>query len=386
MTKNVNAGIRAVGKVLVDSCTVETNSQNGPSIGVDMDGTDGYVVLTHTDITGPGAGMNHGIYSRGHAKVEDCTVTDTGTTLSFTGITHRDGDLTLNRCIIDMTGGEGVVLGDQLDATDVTMNYCNITLENGTGVDFWSGTMTGSHNVVTLEGYDSDNEGIAAGASDGVMFHIGGFLIKTPPYGYNGVGVTIYDDSVTLDHITVDGFGTGFWDAFPEEENTVENCIASTYYDAGFEDVAAAYCIADGSGPYDYRGGSTDATDLTEDPLYCDRASNEYDLRVDSYGNPENNGSGEIIGAYGVGCMYGTLARTSSFTIDSGTATLRMTGAVTVPQGDTLTLGGHLDVPVSKASPEAKLTVNGRLQAVGASGAYGLMTFRSAETSPAAGD
>ena len=46
------------------------------------------------------------------------------------------GDLTLNRCIVDMTGGEGVVLGDQLDATDVTMNYCNITLENGTGLTF----------------------------------------------------------------------------------------------------------------------------------------------------------------------------------------------------------------------------------------------------------
>ena len=218
------------------------------------------------------------------------------------------------------------------------------------------------------------------------MGHIGGFLIKTPAYGYNGIGVTIYDNTATVDNITADGFGTGFWDAVPEEENTVENCIASNYYYAGFEDVAATYCIADGSGPYDYIGGSTDATDLTEDPLYCDRASNEYDLRVDSYGNPENNGSGEIIGAYGVGCMYGTLARTSSFTIDSGTATLRMTGAVTVPQGDTLTLGGHLDVPVTKANPAAKITVNGGFTAVGTSGSSGFMTFHSDEETPAEGD
>ena len=41
MTKNVNAGIRAVGNVFVGSCTVETNSHNGPSFGVDMDGRDG---------------------------------------------------------------------------------------------------------------------------------------------------------------------------------------------------------------------------------------------------------------------------------------------------------------------------------------------------------
>ena len=233
--------------------------------------------------------------------------------------------------------------------------------------------MTGSNNVVTLDGYDSNNVGISAGASDGEMFHIGGFLLKTPPYGYNGIGVVVYDDSVTLDNITADGFGTGFWDADPTEMNTVQNCIASNYYYSGFHRVDAGYCIADGSGPYDYLDGSTDATDLTEDPLYCDRASNEYDLRVDSYGNPENNGSGETIGAYGVGCMYGTLARDSDY---EGGGTLSFPADLTVPSGKSLTLGAGTTVEVSATdslsggnnTSKVELNVSGSLTLSGSSG------------------
>ena len=379
-TEGVSAGIRAVDNVQVDSCTVETNSQGGPNTGFDLDGTGGYVALTHSTITGPGEGMTGGIATAGHVKVEDCSVLPTGST-SLAGISSNGGNLTLNRCLVSINNYIGVACGAPGDT--VNMNYCNIYVDYGTGAIFSGGAVIGDHNVISLEETDCYSYGIYAGAADGSSSLVKGFLVKTAIDDCNGLGVYAAEDSVTVENVTVDGFADGIF--CTSDENVARNCIVSNYVD-GYFDVTAEYCIADGSGTNAYTNCTTDGTDVTEDPLYCDRTNEEYDLRVDSYGNPENNGSGEIIGAYGVGCMYGTLARTSSFTIDSGTATLRMTGAVTVPQGNTLTLGGHVDVPVSKVSPEAKLTVNGRLEATGASGAYGLMTFRSAETSPAAGD
>jgi hypothetical protein len=51
---------------------------------------------------------------------------------------------------------------------------------------------------------------------------------------------------------------------------------------------------------------------VVQDPLYCGLAGDEqYTLRVESYGNPANNGGHEI-GAFPVGCIFGTLAGTTS--------------------------------------------------------------------------
>ena len=60
----------------------------------------------------------------------------------------------------------------------------------------------------------------------------------------------------------------------------------------------------------------------TEDPLFC---SDEYTLRVDSYGSPRNNPSETLIGAHPVACWSGILQRSTSY---EGTITLEGTATV----------------------------------------------------------
>ena len=58
-------------------------------------------------------------------------------------------------------------------------------------------------------------------------------------------------------------------------------------------------------------GATTEYANSTEDPLYCGIAVRT--LRVDSYGNPNNNDSGKLIGKFPVACMGDTLLRNSTF-------------------------------------------------------------------------
>ena len=64
-----------------------------------------------------------------------------------------------------------------------------------------------------------------------------------------------------------------------------------------------------------WRDGDIEANvgvgNLEEDPLLC--GEGEYTLRVDSYGNPANNASGNQIGAFPVACIGGILARSTTW-------------------------------------------------------------------------
>jgi hypothetical protein len=371
MTKNVDAGIRAVGAILVDSCSVETNSTNGPAVGFDLHESDGTPELRHSSVTGPGAGLFYGVFARGTVTVADCEVnlTDNGT--SGAGMLFDDGSPTMTNCTVDVAAGTGVIQAYYDNSTDLSMDNCQIDVTDGTGMRCNAGSVTGSNSVITIHSADT---GIDAGYGDGALFRVSGFLVRQEHFEPQGTGVFLVDDSTSVQNVTVDGFYYGIVDGFPSPgANLVENSVVTNFDHNGIEGATAKYCIVDSSGWHPYYNATTDATDKTEDPLYCDASNGSYTLRVDSYGNPGNNGSGELIGALPVSCMFGTLARDSDY--EEGGA-LSFPADLTVPSGKSPTLGAGTAVNVSPTdsltggnnAAKVELYVSGSLTLSGSSG------------------
>ena len=136
-------------------------------------------------------------------------------------------------------------------------------------------------------------------------------------------------------------------------------CIAANCDPSGFDGGNSAYCIA----PDGFDSPASLIGTSTADPLFC--GSGDYTLRVDSYGNPENNAIGKLIGAYPVRCMYGSLARDSQFSGGS----LNLIGETTIPSGKALVLGPGTIVEADTAnyggSGDVELIVRGVLRAEG---------------------
>ncbi len=371
MTKHVNAGIRALGPILVDSCTVETNSTGGPAVAVALVESDGAPLLQASSVSGPGAGLREAVTGEGTVSLDNVNIGLTGGS-GVTGIQHSDGGLTLSNCVIDLPDGTGILCGWQSVATTLAMFDCTIDVDYGTGIDCEAGSVAGFNTVVTIHEADTYNTGIQVATSSGPnVSTVKGVLVRG--LTHYGAGVDVFDDGAVIENVTVDGFELGFYDSnHGSVKNTVQNCIASNYGNVGFDYVTAAYCIADGSGSTAYGDCVTDATDKTEDPLYCDASGGAFTLRVDSYGNPHNNGSGEEIGAYPVACMYGTLVRDADY--EEG-GTLDFPGDLTVPSGKTLTLGAATTVKAGPGDSQdggadttlTELVVDGTLDVTGTS-------------------
>ena len=228
---------------------------------------------------------------------------------------------------------------------------------------------------------------ICGSGSGSSRLDVSNCLISVPA----GVGVWVYDDYADIHNITVDNVGTGFV-CTNDVNPTIERCIVTDYADGSeyaYESVNAVYCIGDGNAPYDT--GTQGTGSVIQEPLYCNESTKEYTLRVDSYGNPGNNASDELIGAYPVACMFGTLARTSEF---KGNGTLYVPADVVIPSQKTLTLDEATTLKIRKPDSlsivsdpnkvELVVSSGGTLNLLGAVGSEVVLT--SNDESPAEGD
>ena len=330
--------------------------------------------------------FNHGVYAGGTCTIDHCSVDIQDASTSYTGIRQESGSPTITHTTVDVAQGTGISVGNLGSSTEGELSDCEVTVGKGIGMSAASGTLTIQDNVITLTDANADNNvGLALGAyGDELTTTVQDCLIKGVQ---DGVGVGLTDDTPVLQRVTIDGFRIGVQDWYPTIKNEVWQCIASNQYvnGAGFYNVKTYFCIADSSSglPYYF---TSDSLSVTEDPLYCDRSNGEYTLRVDSYGNPENNDSGGRIGAFGVACMYGTLARDSEY---AGNGSLAFPGDLIIPVGRGLTLGAGTTVNVAAnsdresggtLSTDTEMLVNGTLTLNGASGSE--ITFQSDATSP----
>jgi len=198
-------------------------------------------------------------------------------------------------------------------------------------------------------------------------------LLKCP----GGWGLELLKGSA--DHCTVDSTGTGAFLSDGDVSNSIVVGDDYGFYRLEAGHGTAIYCIAPGENGYD-PSGVKGIGSKNEDPLFCAVDPKEYTLRVDSWGNAENN-ENDRIGAFEVACLADTLVRDASFTVGGTLAMLRTT---TVDSVTSLTLGPGTTVEVTKTSPTAHLTVNGTLIVDGDDGDP--VVFGSADGSPTAGD
>ena len=340
-------------------------------------------VVRNCTIENTNAGTNYnGIVSGGSTTIDSTTVTLSGDG-GLTGIWHTGGPPNITHCTVHVTAqvsGTGIYVKAPSATTTGSISGTSVTVNKGDGLHLWDGSYTVSGVTVAVTDGDENSTGVSCGYSsaNNTRCTVTDCLIKAP----GAYGVAIYEDSVKVNHVTVDSVLTGIWAHSSLSAPEVDHCIVTNFYDGiggyAFYNVDAVYCIADGS--YPYGPGSQGTGSVNEDPLYCDAANGEYTLRVDSYGNPENNASGKRIGAFPVVCMYGTLARSAAF---AGNGTLDMTATTTIPSGDSLTLKAGTTLTVAKGST-TKLTVNGTLHVDGT--ASNRVVFRSAEATPLEGD
>lgn len=283
-----------------------------------------------------------GIRSTGHTVIDSCSVTVSGTT-NLTGIYHDGGPPTITDCTVDVSDSTGIYVSCPSPSTGGTVSNCTINMNVGTGLRMDSGSFLVEDIKVSLAASYYYNAGLVCGYTDGQLKStIEDCFVSAP----GGVGVYVNDDSVTVRNITVDNVGTGFFGYY----QTIHNCIVTNYndgYEYAYENIVAVNCIADGTNPYDT--GAQGTGSVIDDPLYCDASGGEYTLRVDSYGNPENNDTA-LIGAFPVACMYGTLQRETEFTVGG---TLAFTGDAVVPDATSLTLGQDTILDISDSDGEA---------------------------------
>ncbi len=333
--------------------------------------------LVNCVLISPSGGPTAGIIATDVPTIRGCSITMTGGVgILDTCIvaTYSDGGV-YEDCELSLSDGIGIlVYGSSYD--DNTITDCDVSMSNGAGILVEDGSVeiTGAHILVS--GSDDENYGIAILSNGGNQ--VSGCFASVPN-SYEGIGIYA-PVSGSIYQCTVDQADYGFWYG-----GSAENCIATQVNANGFLAAGAAdyaeYCITDldnGDGFYPDAGTGS----VVEDPLYCDAASGEFTLRVDSYGNRWNNDSGFGIGAYPVACIYGTLTRTCKYDGQDGIhpGSLSMPEDVVVPAGDTLSLS-KAEVLIDAASPTLVFEVRGRLDT-----RSGAVTFDSAEESPGEGD
>jgi len=351
----------------------------------------GSAVIRDCTIENEGAANRlYGIHSDGSTTIDNCTITMSGNQKTY-GIYHIGGSPDIRDCTIEIEAGDSSEIGIYVNCpsatTTGTIQDCTVTMNTGVALSVWKGAFTVSGMTVAYDTADYDNIGMYLGVTTGdARGTVKDCLISVP----DGVGVFVADDSVKVTNLTITDVGTGIWE-HRDVDASISNCIVTDYNDGteyAYESVDAVYCIGDGTTPYE--SGSQGTGSVIQDPLYCDASGAEYTLRVDSYGSPENNASGERIGAFDVACIYGTLQRTAEY---AGDGTLDFPGDATIPSGKTLTIGAGTTFNVAdSADSEAsgsdtlrtELIVNGTLDVNGTSGSGVL--FQSSGGTPAETD
>jgi parallel beta-helix repeat protein len=265
---------------------------------------------------------------RGDGVVDSCLVQSESSDAPV-GILFEGSGEVLD-CSVDMNSGGGADIGIQASGTG-TATRNMITVYQGRGFYASSGSPTLTESTIQVTGGQGTNYAVLFGVSSTAP-SIDNCLVLCP----NGYGIDL--EKGTADQCTVDDTGTGvvFYKTTAFEPPAVQNCIAVGdnygFYALGLGAEGAYNCIAPGANGF--YGGAQGTGSVNEDPLFCDAGSGEYTLRIDSWGNPENNGSGQI-GAFPVACAYGELVR--STTVGEDTEVLVLSD-VLVPSSTSLTL------------------------------------------------
>ena len=239
------------------------------------------------------AGSSGGIYLQGEGIVRNCLVRSTETGGSRTCI-YAVGANLIEDCEVEIARGTGITLA----GTYGTASGCSVS------------------------GTDSTNY------CDGIW--VSGNSLAEDSFASVPGGTGFYVTSGQAYRCTVDGARNGFIFS-----STVASCIAANCWEYGFDggvSYSATYCIAPGGDGFE--SGSMGGGSVNEDPLFCDASNGAYTLRIDSYGNPENNGDG-LIGAFPVACAYGELVRSTTVAQD---AEILVMSDVLVPSSTSLTL------------------------------------------------
>ena len=310
------------------------------SIAVDYPtDADARTALVGFVITG-GSGTDSVVRLRGDGQVVDCDIrAGTGQPDQGIWVPGGAGEILNTRVLMDATGysANGIEVQDASPVID----GCEVRARNGYSTS--TGILVNSGAPVIQNTYVSAmDHGIWVSGSTSVVSCTVDSTYKA--------GIIASGDAVV--------------------ENTIVSNVIQGSTNDGIAGTTVRYCIApDGISATTEEGNSLD------DPLYCNPAA--HTLRVDSYGNPNNNDSEKLIGKFPVACMGDTLVRNSTY---SG-GTLDMRGHVTIPADRALTLGAGTTVTVDTTSVpgsgKPEIRVLGALQV---DGSYsGRSSIRSAQ-------
>ena len=130
-----------------------------------------------------------------------------------------------------------------------------------------------------------------------------------------GGGVTVCDADVVIENCTIDGNGAGSTGGGvyvttdgigPILPTTIVNSIVANSTSGGgvvrdAPPIATSRCDVGGNAGGNYVNCAPGIDDFSLDPLYCDPAGRDLELRDDSPCLPDNNSWGVLVGAYGAG-------------------------------------------------------------------------------------
>jgi hypothetical protein len=137
-----------------------------------------------------------------------------------------------------------------------------------------------------------------AASGSGVAMINAGTIINGCTFALNGI------DSLTSAVSTISSVGIPAGSIDHSIIAFNEQCPA--FFVAGLGDLRLSYCDVFGNEMGDWTPGIEDMANLdgnfSLDPRFCDTASGNFHIAFNSPCAPANNGSGELIGAFGAGC------------------------------------------------------------------------------------
>jgi len=320
-------------RVIVQAGTSPAVTSTGDTVLVFPDNANAFTTVEGLTILG-GPTTTNLVILRGKGGLRNCTIAADSSDLSYGyGILVEGGTGFIDSCTVDLSDVSGPCDGIYLQGSDIEMGHT--TLVGNSDVSYGiEGGSTGANHV-----YDCT----VLGTQTGIRVR----------------------GTMTVEHSTVEGCSA--YGIYGDDSHTslVTNCIAANTGQASIQMTYASqtanYCIGE-QGVIIYTGTGNQV----EDPLFC--GAGEYTLRADSYGNPDNNPSGELIGAYPVACLFGSLARDVSW--DGGKPALPVLGDVTVSSARTLTLTSGARLEFAKGDNQgsgsdyekSELIINGTLE------------------------
>ena len=356
-------------------------------------------------------------------ELTDCTLNDLGASFSR-GLARLQGPVTLSNCVFNLTSTSSCRAVDVYNASggSVEVSGCTFTSGRGSagGGEFLIWVRAGSSGGVVRDNLiqftDPANVGTAivlnGGAlvedneirdpATGIVCAVGGLTVQRNIVDFTGSsGIELNGPGDVVQYNTVfratGGAGSaGFrLTASPGTHDLANNLIAGPdyglYYNGGTTDASVTHNICSGVATPSNRSFGADQL-ATKECLFCEAREStveEFTQRIDSQAAPGNNGWDETVGARGVECAWGSLAR--STTVPAGTQ-VTVLEDLTVPSGKSLTLGAGAalrfddtdDSAGGNDSEKNELIVSGSLTTSGSS-QYPVRLVSSRAT-PAEGD